>query len=127
MDEVALEKIMLSHRARIRHVEVRLLFLGEVRRAKLTQHFGIQSAVVSLDASTSTDNYPLPFLTSQNLSRSTSEVLAKITRAIQQRVALRVCYQSISSERTFRKIVPFALRGTRGQMMISGRAFSRSI
>jgi len=38
-----------SHRDRLKHIELRLRFLGEVRRPDLMQRFGIQSAAASRD------------------------------------------------------------------------------
>jgi predicted DNA-binding transcriptional regulator YafY len=53
-----LEELTLPQQNRLRHIELRLRFLGEVRRADLMQRFGIQSAAASRDLSLYRDVAP---------------------------------------------------------------------
>ncbi len=49
MSQEALAHISLSQKDRLKHVELRLRFLGEVRRPALMQRFGVASAAASRD------------------------------------------------------------------------------
>lgn len=166
-----LEKLTFPQRDRLRHIELRLRFLGEVRRTDLMQRFGIQSAAASRDLALYKElasgninyhsggkryflgegfeplfptqpgqvlswlaeqfgdvkapcNAPmLPCLTPPNLSQPHHDVLAPITRAIHLGHVLRICYHSISSGKTRREIVPFALLDTGLRWHV--RAFDR--
>lgn len=144
-------------RDRLAFVELRVRFIGEIRRQDLVSRFGIQSAAATRDLALYKDLVPgnidydpkgksyvlgpdfrpvfdfpservLSWLTqgfgdgepmhlkawvaSETPSRLTHpdlDVLAGITRAIHQECPLRIEYHSISSGRTQREIVPFAL------------------
>lgn len=144
-------------RDRLAFVELRVRFMGEVRRQDLVRRFGIQSAAASRDLALYRDFAPgnlnydssgksyvlgqefrpifdsppervLSWLTqgfgdgeptrlkawvaSESQSRLTQpdlDVLASLTRAIHQECPLGIVYYSISSGRTEREIVPFAL------------------
>ncbi|WP_320151618.1 WYL domain-containing protein [uncultured Tolumonas sp.] len=144
-------------RDRLAFIELRVRFVGEIRRQDLVTRFGIQSAAatrdlalyrelapgnIRYDAQGKTyildqrfkslfnfppervlswltqgfgDGEPVPlkaWVTSESLSRLTHpdlDVLARITRAIYQACPLDIEYYSISSGRTKREIVPFAL------------------
>lgn len=151
-----------SQRDRLAFIELRLRFVGEMRRQDLVARFSIQSAAVTrdlalykelapcnIDYDPKAKSYVLggefcplfdfppervlswltqgfgdgepmrlkaPFansvLASESPSRLTHpdlEVLASVTRAIHQECPLRIEYHSISSGRTEREIVPFAL------------------
>ena len=151
-------------RDRLSLVELRVRFIGEIRRQDLVTRFSIQSAVASRDLALykelapgnidydskgksyvlgpdfrSVFDFPpervLSWLTqgfgdgepmrlkawvaSESPSRLTHpdlDVLASVTRAIHQECPLGIEYHSISSGRTEREIVPFALidNGLRG-------------
>jgi len=144
-------------RDRLAFVELRVRFMGEIRRQDLVRRFGIQSAAASRDLALYRDFAPgnlnydssgksyvlgrefrpifdsppervLSWLTqgfgdgeptrlkawvaSESQSRLTQpdlDVLASLTRAIHQECPLGIVYYSISSGRTEREIVPFAL------------------
>lgn len=151
-----------SQRDRLAFIELRLRFVGEMRRQDLVARFSIQSAAVTrdlalykelapcnIDYDPKAKSYVLgsefcplfdfppervlswltqgfgdgepmrlkaPFansvLASESPSRLTHpdlDVLASVTRAIHQECPLGIEYHSISSGRTEREIVPFAL------------------
>ncbi|KWB35007.1 hypothetical protein WM26_29215 [Burkholderia cepacia] len=146
-----------SQRDRLAFVELRVRFIGEIRRQDLVSRFAIQSAAATRDLALYKEHAPgnidydakakayvlgdgfrplfdfspervLAWLTqgfgdgeprcvtggvvSETASRLTQpdlDVLASITRAIHQGSALKIEYHSISSGRTQREIVPFAL------------------
>lgn len=144
-------------RDRLAFVELRVRFMGEIRRQDVVLRFGIQSAAASRDLALYRDLAPgnldydprsksyvlgpefrpifnsppervLSCLTkgfgdgeptrlkawvaSESQSRLTQpdlDVLASLTRAIHQECSVGIVYHSISSGRTERQIVPFAL------------------
>lgn len=144
-------------RDRLAFVELRIRFLGEMRRQDLVSRFGIQSAAASRDLALYKELAPgnidydikgksyvlgpafspvfdfpvarvlswltqgfgdgepsilMAWVVSDNPSRLTHpdlDVLACVTRAIHKAVPLRIDYHSISSGKTVREIVPFAL------------------
>jgi hypothetical protein len=149
-------------RDRLAFVELRVRFIGEIRRQDLVTRFGTQSAAASRDLALYKELAPgnirydpqgksyvlgpdfqpifdfppgrvLSWLTqgfgdgeparlkawfgnespaSESPSRLTHpdlDVLASVTRAIHQECPLRIEYHSISSGRTEREIIPFAL------------------
>ena len=144
-------------RDRLAFVELRVRFIGEIRRHDLVSRFGIQSAAATRDLAQYKDLAPgnidydakgksyvvgadfrpvfdfpperiLSWLTqgfgdgepmrikawvaSERPSRLTHpelDVLASVTRAIHQECPLGIEYHSITSGRTEREIVPFAL------------------
>jgi len=144
-------------RDRLSFLELRLRFLGEIRRQDLVTRFGIQTAAASRDlalykalAPTNIDYDPkgksyvfgsdfrpifdfppervLSWLTRgfgdgeplifkawianetpSRLAQPDLDILASVTRAIHQECPLSVEYHSITSGRTEREIVPFAL------------------
>lgn len=144
-------------RDRLAFVELRVCFVGEIRRQDLVSRFGIQSAAATRDLALYKDIAPgnidydakgktyvlgadfqpvfdfppdrvLSWLTqgfgdgepmrrkawvaSESPSRLTYPALtalASVTRAIHQKCPLNIEYHSISSGRTEREIVPFAL------------------
>lgn len=144
-------------RDRLAFVELRVRFIGEIRRQDLVTRFGIQSAAASRDLALYKELAPgnidydskgksyvlvpsfqpvfdfppervLSWLTlgfgdgepmrlkawvaSESPSRITHpdlDVLASVTRAIHQECPLGIEYHSVSSGRTEREIVPFAL------------------
>ena len=152
-----LAELTQAQRDRLAFVELRVRFLGEIRRQDLVTRFGIQSAAASrdlalykdlapgnleYDASVKTyvlgtdfkpffsfspdrvlswltqgfgDGEPLAFkswVNSEIPSRLTQPdltVLASVSRAIHHMCPLGIEYHSISSGRTKREIVPFAL------------------
>ena len=152
-----LAELTQPQRDRLAFVELRVRFIGEIRRQDLVSRFGIQSAAATRDlavykelSSGNIDYDPkaksyvlgsefrplfdfppervLSWLTqgfgdgepirlrawvaSETPSRLTHpdlDVLAAVTRAIHQECPLAVEYHSISSGRTEREIVPFAL------------------
>ncbi len=157
MSNEQLADLTQPQRDRLAFVELRVRFIGEIRRQDLVTRFGIQSAAASRDlalykelASGNIDydskcksyvlgpdfrpvfDFPpervLSWLTqgfgdgepmrlkawvaSESPSRLTHpdlDVLASVTRAIHQECPLGIEYHSISSGRTEREIVPFAL------------------
>ena len=146
-----------AQRDRLAFIELRLCFLGEIRRQDLVSRFGIQTAAASRDLAIykelspgnigydpkaktyvlGTDFRPLfdfpaervlswltqgfgdgeplhlgAWLGSETPTRLTHpdlKVLAAVTRAIHQGCPLAVEYHSLSSGRTERELVPFAL------------------
>lgn len=156
---------------RLKHIELRLRFLGEVRRSDLMQRFGIQSAAASRDLALYKELAPenfayenrgkryllgsrftpqfavqsaqvlgwlteqlgdatapssgalLPCLTPSRLSYPGLDTLACITRAIRMGLVLSIDYHSVSSGKSSREIVPFALLDTGLRWHV--RAFDR--
>src|SRR5690554_3190700 len=162
MSSQQLADLTQPQRDRLAFVELRVRFIGEIRRQDLVTRFGIQSAAASRDLALYKDLAPgnidydtrgksyvlgpdfhpifdfppervlswltrgfgdgepmqlkAPFtnavLASESPSRLTHmdlDVLASVTRAIHQACPLGIEYHSISSGRTEREIVPFAL------------------
>jgi len=152
-----LAELTQTQRDRLAFIELRVRFVGEIRRQDLVARFGIQSAAATRDLALykalapgnidydpkgksyvlgadfrSVFDFPserlLSWLTqgfgdgepmqlkawvvSERPSRLTHpnlDVLASVTRAIHQACPLGIEYHSISSGRTEREIVPFAL------------------
>ncbi len=144
-------------RDRLAFVELRVSFIGEIRRQDLVKRFGIQSAAATRDLALNKElalgnidydskgksyvlvpsfhpvfDFPVEqvlswliqgfgdgepirlraLVASETPSRLTYpdlDVLAAVTRAIHQECPLAVEYHTISSGRTEREIVPFAL------------------
>jgi hypothetical protein len=157
MSNEQLADLTQPQRDRLAFVELRVRFIGEIRRQDLVTRFGIQSAAASgiwrstrswpRATSTTTprasptswgrtsgpvfdfppervlswltqgfgDGEPMrlkAWVASESPSRLTHpdlDVLASVTRAIHQECPLGIEYHSISSGRTEREIVPFAL------------------
>jgi hypothetical protein len=157
MSNEQLADLTQPQRDRLAFVELRVRFIGEIRRQDLVTRFGIQSAAASRDLALYKELAPgnidydskgksyilgpdfrpvfdfppervLSWLTqgfgdgepmrlkawvaSESPSRLTHpdlDVLASVTRAIHQECPLGIEYHSISSGRTQREIVPFAL------------------
>jgi len=157
MSNEQLADLTQPQRDRLAFVELRVRFIGEIRRQDLVSRFGIQSAAASRDLALYKELAPgnidydskgksyvlgpsfqpvfdfppervLSWLTqgfgdgepmrlkawvaSESPSRLTHpdlDVLASATRAIHQECPLGIEYHSISSGRTEREIVPFAL------------------
>lgn len=157
MSNEQLADLTQPQRDRLAFVELRVRFIGEIRRQDLVTRFGIQSAAASRDLALYKELAPgnidydpkgksyvlganfrpvfhfppervLSWLTqgfgdgepmrlkawvaSESPSRLTHpdlDVLASVTRAIHQECPLGIEYHSISSGRTEREIVPFAL------------------
>lgn len=157
MSNAQLACLAQPQRDRLAFVELRVRFMGEIRRQHLVTRFGIQSAAASRDLALYKDlapgniNYdskgktyvlgpdfqpvfdfpservlswltqgfgdgePMPLkacMASERQSRLTHpdlDSLARVTRAIHQGCPLDIEYHSISSGRTERVIVPFAL------------------
>lgn len=160
-----------AQRDRLAFVELRLWFVGEVRRQDLAQRFGIQSAAATRDIAMYRDiapnniqydargkryvlgekfepefDYPpervLTWLTQgfgdgepaplrswvacetpSQITRPSLSALASVTRAIHQKCPLEMVYHSVSSGRSERVIVPFALIDTGLRWHV--RAFDR--
>jgi predicted DNA-binding transcriptional regulator YafY len=154
--EVLLE-LTQTQRDRLAYIEMRLRFLGDLRRQDLVGRFGIQVAAATRDIGVYRELAPentlydtknkvylygsafravfdfpaervLAWLTRgfgdgepmqlkswvasetpTRLSQPDLDVLASVTRAIYQKVSIKIEYYSISSGRTKREIVPFAL------------------
>ena len=152
-----LDELTHPQRDRLAFVELRVRFIGEIRRSDLVSRFGIQSAAATRDLALYKDLVPgnidydpkgksyvlgtdflpifnfspervLSWLTQgfgdgepmqlkawvvsdspSRLAHPELNVLASVTRAIHQDCPLKVEYHSISSGRTEREIVPFAL------------------
>lgn len=169
----SLAELAQPQRDRLAFIELRVRFVGEIRRQDLVERFAIQSAAatrdlalyrelasgnIDYDSKAKTyvlgadfrslfdypaervmswltqafgDGEPLKFKTwvpSEIPSRLTNpdlDVLASVTRAIHQCCALAVEYHSISSGKSKREIVPFALIDTGLRWHV--RAFARSI
>lgn len=158
-------------RDRLAFVELRVRFIGEIRRQDLVTRFGIQSAAATrdlalykelapgnIDYDSKGKSYVLGpdfrpvfdsppdrvlswltqgfgdgepvrlkvWITSDAPSRLTQpdlDVLASVTRAIHQECPLAIEYHSITSGRTDREIVPFALLDNGSRWHV--RAFDR--
>jgi len=171
MSNERLTDLTQPQRDRLAFVELRVRFIGEIRRQDLVARFGIQSAAATRDlalykelASGNIDydskgkSYVLgpdfrpvfdsppdrvlswltqgfgdgepvrlnPWITSDAPSRLTQpdlDVLASVTRAIYQGCPLAIVYHSITSGRTEREIVPFALLDNGSRWHV--RAFDR--
>lgn len=152
-----IESLTQPQRDRLAFVELRVHFLGEIRRHDLVTRFGIQSAAASRDLALYKELAPgnldydakgksyvpgasfrplfnfrperlLSWLTQgfgdgepmrldpwvpceapARLTQPDLDVLASVTRAIHQQCPLAIHYHSLSSGRTEREIVPFAL------------------
>jgi len=157
MSDEPLSDLTQPQRDRLAFVELRVRFIGEIRRQDLLSRFGIQSAAASRDLALYKELAPgnldydpkgksyilgqefrpvfhfppervLSWLTtgfgdgepmrlkawvdSEPLSRITYpdlDVLSSMTRAIHQECPLGIEYHSITTGRTEREIVPFAL------------------
>ena len=157
MPKNQLAELTQPQRDRLAFIELRVRFVGEIRRQDLVGRFGIQSAAATRDLALYKElspgninydpkgkayvlgpdfrpvfDYPpervMSWLTqgfgdgepmrlkawvaSESPSRLTHpdlDVLASVTRAIHQECALAVDYYSISSGKSEREIVPFAL------------------
>ncbi|WP_323162884.1 WYL domain-containing protein [Stenotrophomonas maltophilia] len=171
MQDEPLSELTQPQRDRLAFVELRLRFIGEIRRQDLMTRFAIQSAAASRDlalykemapgnldydpkgksyvlgpafhpvfdfapervlswlAQGFGDGEPLQrkaWVASESPSRLTlpdMDVLATVTRAIHLQCPLGIEYHSISSGRTEREIVPFALIDT--GLLWHVRAFDR--
>lgn len=157
MPNEQLDDLTQPQRDRLAFVELRVRFIGDIRRQDLVSRFGIQSAAATrdlaiykelapgnIDYDTKAKSYVLgadfkplfdfppervlswltqgfgdgepsrlkAWVASEIPSRLTHpdlDVLANVTRAIHQECPLGIEYHSISSGRTEREIVPFAL------------------
>ena len=157
MPNEQLDDLTQPQRDRLAFVELRVRFIGDIRRQDLVSRFGIQSAAATrdlaiykelapgnIDYDTKAKSYVLgadfkplfdfppervlswltqgfgdgepsrlkAWVASEIPSRLTHPdlgVLANVTRAIHQECPLGIEYHSISSGRTERQIVPFAL------------------
>lgn len=157
MSNEQLAELTQPQRDRLAFIELRVRFLGEIRRQDLVSRFGIQSAAATRDLALYKDLAPdnidydpsaksyvlgpdlkpvfefspervLAWLTQgfgdgepmqikawvsseipSRLTHPALDVLASVTRAIHQECPLAIEYHSISSGRTEREIVPFAL------------------
>lgn len=157
MSNEQLDDLTQPQRDRLAFVELRVRFIGDIRRQDLVSRFGIQSAAATrdlavykelapgnIDYDTKAKYYALgehfkpvfdfqpervlawltqgfgdgepsrlrAWVASEIPSRLTHpdlDVLAAVTRAIHQERPLAIEYHSISSGRTQREIVPFAL------------------
>jgi len=171
MSNEQLADLTQPQRDRLAFVELRVRFIGEIRRQDLVTRFGIQSAAASrdlalykelapgnIDYDTRGKSYVLgpdfhpifdfppervlswltrsfgdgepmrlkAWVASESPSRLTHmdlDVLASVTRAIHQACPLGSEYHSISSGRTEREIVPFALIDNGLRWLV--RAFDR--
>ncbi|MCG9000257.1 WYL domain-containing protein [Laribacter hongkongensis] len=157
MDTVLDQPISAAQQDRLRYIELRLRFLGEIRRPDLCERFGVGQAAATRDVALYKSLAPanlrydsrakryvfadtfrplyetdpvrvlswlsrqfgdispdptarqLPCVTPDSLALPDLGTLATITRAIHQHGVLAIEYHSISSGRTNREIVPFAL------------------
>jgi hypothetical protein len=171
MHQDPLANLSLSQKDRLKHVELRLRFLGEIQRPALMRRFGIASAAASRDLALYKDLAPqnivyddknkryllgpsfeplfpipadqvlswlaeqqgdtsapsseslLPCAIPGSLSLPDQNVLSSVTRAIHFKQALSIQYHAISSGRSAREIVPFALLDTGLRWHV--RAFDR--
>jgi len=171
MSNDKLEQLTQPQRDRLAFVELRVRFIGEIRRQDLVTRFGIQSAAATrdlalykelapgnIDYDAKGKSYVLGpafrpvfdsppervlswltqgfgdgepvrlkvWITSDAPSRLTQpdlDVLASVTRAIHQECPLAIEYHSITSGRTDREIVPFALLDNGSRWHV--RAFDR--
>jgi len=160
-----------SQRDRIAFVELRVRFIGEIRRQDLVSRFGIQAAAASRDLALYKDLAPTnieydskgkaytiganfapifdflpervltwlsqgfgdgepmllkPWVSCEIPSRLTEpylEILASVTRAIHLQCPLKIEYFSVSSGKSVREIIPFAL--TDNGLRWHVRAFDR--
>ncbi len=167
----SLAELAQSQRDRLAFIELRVRFVGDIRRQDLVERFAIQSAAATRDLAlyrelapgnidydskgkayvlgadfNSLFDYPAErvmswltqafgdgeplqlknWVTSEIPSRLTSpdlDVLASVTRAIHQGCPLAIEYHSISSGKSKREIVPFALIDTGLRWHV--RAFDR--
>lgn len=166
-----LAELAQSQRDRLAFIELRVRFVGDIRRQDLVERFAIQSAAATRDLAlyrelapgnidydskgkayvlgadfSSLFDYPAErvmswltqafgdgeplqlknWVTSEIPSRLTNpdlDVLASVTRAIHQGCPLAIEYHSISSGKSKREIVPFALIDTGLRWHV--RAFDR--
>jgi hypothetical protein len=157
MSNEQLEDLTQPQRDRLAFVELRVRFIGEIRRQDLVSRFGIQSAAATRDLAlykelalgnidydpkgksyvTGSDFCPVfefppervlawlsqgfgdgepsrlkAWITCEipsRISHPDLDTLACVTRAIHQQSPLKIRYHSISSGRSDREIVPFAL------------------
>jgi predicted DNA-binding transcriptional regulator YafY len=157
MSNEQLDDLTQPQRDRLAFVELRVRFIGDIRRQDLVSRFGIQSAAATRDLAVYKELAPgnidydtkakyymlgehfkpvfdfqpervLAWLTQgfgdgepsrlrawvaseipSRLTHPDLDVLAAVTRAIHQERPLAIEYHSISSGRTQREIVPFAL------------------
>lgn len=157
MSSDVLSSLTQAQRDRLSYIEMKLRFLGDVRRQDLVDRFGIQVAAATRDIAAYKEIAPgnisydtkskvylygadfkpvfdfpheriLAWLaqgfgdgepaelkswiaceTPSRLTNPNLEVLAGVTRAIYQKCPLGIVYHSVSSGRTKREIVPFAL------------------
>lgn len=167
----SLAELAQSQRDRLAFIELRVRFVGDIRRQDLVERFAIQSAAATRDLAlyrelapgnidydskgkayvlgadfSSLFDYPAErvmswltqafgdgeplqlknWVTSEIPSRLTNpdlDVLASVTRAIHQGCPLAIEYHSISSGKSKREIVPFALIDTGLRWHV--RAFDR--
>lgn len=167
----AIAELTQSQRDRMAFTELRLRFLGEIRRQDLVSRFGIQSAAatrdlafykelapsnIDYDAKGKSyvmgtgfsslfdftaervltwlsqgfgDGEPMqlkPWVSNEMPTRLTQpnlDILASVTRAIHFQCPLKIEYYSISSGRSVREIIPFAL--TDNGLRWHVRAFDR--
>ena len=171
MSNELLTDLTQPQRDRLAFVELRVRFIGEIRRQDLVSRFGIQSAAATrdlalykelaagnIDYDSKGKSYVLgpdfrpvfdsppdrvlswltqgfgdgepvrlkAWIASETPSRLTQpdlDVLASVTRAIHQECPLAIEYHSITSGRTDREIVPFALLDNGSRWHV--RAFDR--
>jgi hypothetical protein len=171
MSNELLTDLTQPQRDRLAFVELRVRFIGEIRRQDLVSRFGIQSAAATrdlalykelatgnIDYDSKGKSYVLgpdfrpvfdsppdrvlswltqgfgdgepvrlkAWIASETPSRLTQpdlDVLASVTRAIHQERPLAIEYHSITSGRTDREIVPFALLDNGSRWHV--RAFDR--
>lgn len=157
MSNEEIANLTQPQRDRLAFIELRVRFIGDIRRQDLVSRFGIQSAAATRDLAlykelapgnidydskgksyvTGSDFRPvfdfppervLAWLSQgfgdgeptkikawvlceipSRLSQPSLDTLACVTRAVHQQCSLKVEYHSISSGRTEREIVPFAL------------------
>lgn len=167
----AIAELTQPQRDRMAFIELRLRFLGEIRRQDLVSRFGIQSAAATRDLALykelapgnidydskgksyilGADFSPLfdftaervltwlsqgfgdgepmllkPWISNEIPTRLTQpdlDILASVTRAIYCQCPLKIEYYSISSGRSIREIIPFAL--TDNGLRWHVRAFDR--
>lgn len=157
MSNEQLEALTQPQRDRLAFIELRVRFIGEIRRQDLVSRFGIQSAAATRDLALYKELAPgnidydpkgKSYVTGSNfspvfefppervlawlsqgfgdgepsqlkawvtcetpsrISHPDLDTLACVTRAIHQQSPLKIRYHSISSGRSDREIVPFAL------------------
>jgi predicted DNA-binding transcriptional regulator YafY len=171
MSNEQLANLTQPQRDRLAFVELRVRFIGEIRRQDLVSRFGIQSAAASRDIALYKDLAPTnieydskgksyvlsadfapifdflpervltwlsrgfgdgepmllkPWVSCEIPSRLTEpylEILASVTRAIHLQCPLKIEYFSVSSGKSIREIIPFAL--TDNGLRWHVRAFDR--